>query len=108
MKQLSKSIGSTIEICRKQQGLSQGQVAERADLSTSYISLLEQGKRKPNLEVLERVAAALSLPLNILIFFASDESELVNFDEDLAEKLSLLALKLVEDGPEAFSRPEGN
>lgn len=96
MKQLSKTIGGTIKLCRNQRGLSQGQLAQRTGLSVPYLSLIEQGKRTPNLEVLETIAKALGIPLNILIFLASDKSELASVDHDLAEKLSLLALKLIE------------
>jgi transcriptional regulator with XRE-family HTH domain len=97
---VSKSIGNTIKLCRGQRGLSQGDLAERAGLSVSYLSLIEQGKRTPNLEILEDIADALRIPLNILVFLASDKTELAELDKSAAEKLSLVALKLMEDDNE--------
>jgi transcriptional regulator with XRE-family HTH domain len=80
--------------------MSQGDLAERAGLSVSYLSLIEQGKRTPNLEILEYIADALRIPLNILVFLASDKTELAELDKSAAEKLSLVALKLMEDDNE--------
>lgn len=97
MKSVSENIGSTIKLCRSRRGLHQKQLAEQADLSISYLSLIEQGKRTPNLEVLEQIADALDVPLNVLVFLASDKSELAEVDQDVAEKLSLLAWKLIEN-----------
>jgi transcriptional regulator with XRE-family HTH domain len=97
---VSKSIGSTIKLCRGQRGFSQGELAERAGLSVSYLSLIEQGKRTPNLEILEDITDALRIPLNILVFLASDKSELAELDKSAAEKLSLVALKLMEEDDE--------
>lgn len=96
MKNISESIGATIKLCRDRRGLSQKELAERAEVSVSYLSLIEQGKRTPNLEVLESIASGLDIPLNVLVFLASDKSELAGIDETIAEKLSLLAWKLIE------------
>jgi transcriptional regulator with XRE-family HTH domain len=97
---ISKSIGSTIKLCRGQRGLSQLELAESAGLSVSYLSLIEQGKRTLNLEVLETITNALRIPLNILVFLASDKTELAELDKSAAEKLSLIALKLMKDDDE--------
>lgn len=106
MKNISESIGSTIKLCRDRRKLGQKELAERAGMSVSYLSLLEQGKRTANLEVLEAIAAGLGLPLNVLIFLASDKTELAGIDESIAEKLSLLAWKLIEhDDREAALQP---
>ena len=52
-------VGITIREFRLRAGLSQDDVADRMDLSTSYISMLESGKRYPSIEMLIRVAIAL-------------------------------------------------
>lgn len=86
--------------------MNQKELAERAGLSVSYLSLIEKGKRTPNLEVLEAIAAGLDLPLNLLIFLASDKTELAGVDEAIVEKLSLLAWKALErDDREAALQP---
>jgi transcriptional regulator with XRE-family HTH domain len=106
MKNLSQSIGDTIKLCRDRRKMNQRDLASRAGLSVSYLSLIEQGKRTPNLEVLEDIAAGLDLPLNLLIFLASDKTELAGVDETIVEKLSLLAWKALErDDREAALQP---
>lgn len=42
-------------------GLSQDALAGRMDVSTSYISMLENGKRYPSIEMLIRIAIALEV-----------------------------------------------
>lgn len=46
---------------RAKQELTQANVAERTQLSVSYISMLERAQRDPALETVERVAGALGL-----------------------------------------------
>jgi len=46
---------------RQGAGLSQDELADRMDVSTPYISMLESGKRYPSIEMLIRVAIALEV-----------------------------------------------
>ena len=48
-------IGKRIRETRKQRGLSAEELAEIADLSTVYISYIENAKRKPSLESLIKI-----------------------------------------------------
>lgn len=52
-------VAVTIREFRQQAGLSQDALADRMDLSTPYISMLESGKRYPSIEMLIRIAIAL-------------------------------------------------
>ena len=49
---------------RRRAGLSQEELAFRAELSTSYISLLETRNRQPTLTVMAALAAELGLSLS--------------------------------------------
>lgn len=79
----------------------QVELAERAGISVSYLSLLEQGKRDPSFSTVEKVSQALGVPLSILTFLAAEKSEIVELSPELAEKLSLLALNLIGDSSHA-------
>lgn len=61
------NIGKAIKLCRNQKGFTKTKLAEKAELSTSYLTLLEQGKRDPNLSTLEKICQALQIPSTILI-----------------------------------------
>lgn len=89
------NIGNAIKLCRTQKGYTQSTLSERAHISVSYLSLLEKGKRDPNLSTLQDISTALEVPTSILMFLASDKEELDGVSEELAEKLSLTVLKLI-------------
>lgn len=54
-------IGGTIRFLRLQAGLSQEALAEKAEINVSEVSLLENGKRNPKWETMERLADALGV-----------------------------------------------
>lgn len=88
-------IGRAIRFCRQQKGLTQPQLAERADLSASYLSVLEQGKRDPSLSSLHRIARGLGIPLSVLLFVAAEPSDVETLTPELHEKLAAATLKLL-------------
>jgi len=56
-------LGARIKALRKGQGLSQEKLAERAGISTQYLSNIERGKENPTLDLLLRLADALKVSL---------------------------------------------
>jgi transcriptional regulator with XRE-family HTH domain len=52
---------------RKARGLSQEALAERADIHHTHVGLIERGVRNASLDVSDRLARALGLPLSRLI-----------------------------------------
>jgi len=52
-------LSSNIKKRREKLGISQAQLAEKADTSTNYIAQIEQQTRFPSSEMLERIAKAL-------------------------------------------------
>tara|TARA_R110000822_G_scaffold292668_2_gene414681 strand:- start:432 stop:722 length:291 start_codon:yes stop_codon:yes gene_type:complete len=91
------NIGRAIKLCRQQKGMKQAALAAAADISTSYLSLLERNQRDPNLSTVERISEALQVPISILMFLSADKEELDSLDSELAEKISWLTYKLIQD-----------
>lgn len=89
------NISKALKLCRTQKGMSKTELAEKANLSISYLSLLEQGKRDPNLSTIDKICVALSIPASIFMFLASDVNDLDGISKELAEKISLTALQLM-------------
>jgi len=56
-------LGENIRVARKQCGLSQEKLAEKADLNTTYISDVERGEENISVDALVRIANALKVPL---------------------------------------------
>ena len=54
-----KGFGAEVKRRRHSLGLSQEQLAERADLHRTYVSDVEAGKRNPSLQSMERLTSAL-------------------------------------------------
>ena len=89
------SIGNAIKLCRVAKSLSQTDLAKSADVSVSYLSLLECDKRDPVMSTIERIASALAVPLPVLMFLAHDKGEIYGISPEIAEKLAALALFLI-------------
>lgn len=91
------NIGHAIQLARSKRKLSQAQLAERAKISVSYLSLLERSKRDPPLSTLKRVSGALGMPIEILFFLGAEGSELGALNRELAGQLAYTALELLNE-----------
>ena len=56
-------IGKRIQELRKRQGLSQEQVAAKAEINSNYLSRIECGKENPTLDMLIKLANALKIEI---------------------------------------------
>ena len=59
--------GERIKAARKKAGMTQKEIAEKAGTATGTIQQYELGKRQPRLAQLQRIAAALGVPVQELI-----------------------------------------
>ena len=66
-KNLKQQVGHSIRVRRAVLEISQGELAEKVGISQGFLSLLEQGKRSLDLDLLERIASALQCPINQLL-----------------------------------------
>lgn len=69
MAALRAQFGERLRLLRRQADLSQEELAECADLSLDFISLVERGINAPSFESLEKLAAALSVQVMELFRF---------------------------------------
>ena len=65
--ELKKKIGSRIRQRREDSGMSQEALAFDADLSSTYLSQLEAGKRNPSIAALYRLCSVLKLRLSDVV-----------------------------------------
>jgi transcriptional regulator with XRE-family HTH domain len=68
-------LGRAVRQLRRQAGLSQRQLAERAGISASWLSRIESGGHDPTWGDMRRVAAALDVPLELLSEIAEGYEE---------------------------------
>jgi transcriptional regulator with XRE-family HTH domain len=58
-----QSIGRRIKVLRRKRGLSQEEVASKADISPNYVSRMERGTENPTLDMLIKISEALNVEL---------------------------------------------
>ena len=60
---IKKRVGLNLQRLRRDKNLSQEELAHRAEVHQTYLSGVETGKRNPSIEVLSRIAGALSVDI---------------------------------------------
>lgn len=58
---LRRLIGQNVRMCRSRLGISQEELAFRADLHRTYVSGVERGVRNPTVMIVGRLAKALDV-----------------------------------------------
>lgn len=81
MKTTRELLGARIKELRKRKGLTQEQLAERVDLATRYVSLIEVGRSSPSLETIENIATTLDVELKDLFDYMHLDPERVSPDQ---------------------------
>jgi transcriptional regulator with XRE-family HTH domain len=66
------ALGAAIRKVRQERGLTQRQLAAKADVEPTWISRLENGSANPSIATLRRIAKALKLPLPELIALSEE------------------------------------
>jgi transcriptional regulator with XRE-family HTH domain len=69
-----RELGQAIRDARREAGLTQEQLAERADIHWTYISEIETGRKNPSVTVLRKIAGGLDVKLSALIAKAESQS----------------------------------
>lgn len=99
-----------IRVARSLADLSQGQLADQAEIDRSYLSLIESGKRQPSVETIEKIAVALKLPFHLLSLLGSEDQDIKKASPGQIESLSLALTKLLlqvssDEGSEPTPNP---
>lgn len=58
--------GRKLQRARKKTGLTQEKLADAIRLSTTFIGLIETGRRKPSIKTLQKIASALKVDIKDL------------------------------------------
>ena len=60
-------VGLNVQRLRREKGLSQEELADRAAIHQTYLSGVERGRRNPTISVLQRIAEALDADITDLV-----------------------------------------
>lgn len=87
---------ANIKKYRKEQNLSQMNLAEKVGTSTSYLGEIEIGKKFPSIEMIQKIADALNIP-PFKLFMSEDDFYKKQFSKEESEKLLKEISKTVKD-----------
>lgn len=87
--------GKAIKILRSAKNLEQQELAKKIGLDSSYISLIENGKRKPSPKTIEKISESLSIPKHLLLLLASDEKDLKNVPKNESATIGKQLLEIL-------------
>lgn len=104
-------LGKTITKLRTDLGFSQKRLAEEAQLTPSFVSLIEHDHRVPSVSTIGRLAEALGVPTEVLIWEAVElPKNLSEDDRRVCEVAKLIVRRFYEtceetpadDGPTRY------
>jgi transcriptional regulator with XRE-family HTH domain len=75
MESIREILAKNLKENRRKLGITQPKLAERADLSTHYLAMIEVARKFPTADVLERLAAALDIAPNELFSVSPSPEE---------------------------------
>ncbi len=84
-------VGYAIKFFRTGRGMTLKDLANKAGVSLSHLSLIENGHRDPSIKMTKKIADALGVPMIILLFLLERE-DVAKLDVDLAAMLSFVTL----------------
>ncbi len=73
---LKKSFGRRVKELRKKSGLTQEELAEKTELSVTFIGLVERGVNIPSVKTCDKIAKALGVSLDELFYFQRDDKRM--------------------------------
>lgn len=68
-------IGTAIKTLRKSKGMTQKDLAKKCELSANALCTLERNGSFPTKDTIEKICAALSIPVSYLLFFSITEDD---------------------------------
>jgi CheY-like chemotaxis protein/DNA-binding XRE family transcriptional regulator len=96
---VQKAFGAAIRDWRIQLGISQEELAERAELHRTYVSDVERGSRNISLKNIERLAHALEVSVATLFPESKLQNGRTNENKGNGDGRNLVDVLLVEDNP---------
>ena len=64
--------GQAIKTVRQKKLVKQKDLAELLEISSSFLSQIEHGKREPSPELIEKIADALRIPVQLILLLSTE------------------------------------
>ncbi len=83
--------GHIIKLIRTADGLGQGDLAEKLNISRTYLCQIENGRKQPSLSFLKQFSCQFSIPLPLLV---ADE-QIQNENDEIFSELREIFVKVL-------------
>lgn len=92
------TMGEALRLLRIFNGYKSAELAKKLELSQSYVSELENGKKQPTMEVLEKYAKVFEMKKSTLMLFAEslEGEEIKNDKKQRIARAGMKLLKILE------------
>lgn len=88
-------IGEALRLLRIFSGYKSVELAKELNISQSYISEIENGKKQPTIELLDRYAKVFNMKKSTLMLFAEAIEEDKQIIKDKRQKTAMAGMKLL-------------
>lgn len=89
-------LGEALRLIRVFHDCKVGILAKELDISASYISEIESGKKIPSMEILNKYADYFNIKLSAILFFSEDLEKNKSIKNNVRKKM-IRFLQIVED-----------
>lgn len=90
-----------LRVSRAACGISQLELAKAAEVSPSYVSLIESGKREPTIASMRKLAKALEVPLDLIMLLAIDAADQSKANGQAISHVAQTLLAMLTSGGQA-------
>jgi transcriptional regulator with XRE-family HTH domain len=80
-------LGKAIKYLRQTNGYSQGMFATALDVGQSHLSQIENGHKKPSVDLLEKISEIVHVPLAVLFWFSVERKDIIEGKQHLYDNL---------------------
>ncbi|AEW02363.1 hypothetical protein A4D02_35845 [Niastella koreensis] len=90
------SIGQTIETLRRKKRMKQGELAQKANITQSYLSMIESDKAEASTSTLSAIAEVLGVPYQLLVMASLSVTQISEDKKETYYKVVPLIQEMID------------
>ena len=88
-------LSEALRLLRVFHEMKQGQLAQKLEISTSYVSEIENGNRSPSLEVIQKYSDLFKIPVSSIMFFSEQIDDAKTIKNTAQKSKKAIATKVI-------------
>lgn len=89
-------LSEALRLLRVFHDLKQNELAEKLDVSRSYVSEIEKGNRTPSLDLIDRYSQVFKVPVSSIMFFSEQIESAQNDKTAMPKTRQAIASKIIK------------